>query len=357
MNRLIIAFSLLALPLAAQAQTAPKDTTAKDTTWAIGGGLGFDFAHLLYVNPRVGAGENRIGLGGNTSFYANYKKDRLRFRSAAGLNFGVQKLGRGNTRPFQKSQDELRISALASYDLTKENPFAYALDFLFLSQITPTYEGNFLSYQNSPIAHPISRFLSPATITVSPGMTYKPDNSLTVLLSPASFKMTMVNNDSIARLSNAAKTNSLHGNPLGRFADEEAFRREYGIRPTGQINDSTFYARNFYQLGATLKASYQHKFLKDEKGKARISFATSLNLFSNYLRNPQFIDVEWITQTDIIIFKGLSLTFTTNLFYDYDVLVQIDADKDINTGTNGYEATGRRPSYTQTLLLKYNFIF
>lgn len=340
----------------AAAQTAPKDSSHVDSTWVIGGGLGLDFAHLLYVNPRAGAGENRIGIGGNTSFYANYKERRFRFKSAAGINFGIQRLGRG-ARPFQKSQDEVRLSALVSYNLTKTNPFAYALDFLFLSQIAPNYEGNFLTYQNSPITHPISQFFAPATLVLSPGMTYKPSSSFTLLVSPASFKTTIVSIDGIARLGNATLTNSLHGNPLGKFATAEDFRKEYGINPKGQINDSTFYAPNFYQIGATIKLAYQQKFFKDDKGKARISFSTSLNLFSNYLRQPQNIDVEWISQTDVVIFKGLSLTFITNLFYDYDILVQLDKDKDINTGINGYETTGRAPSYMQTLLLKYNFIF
>ncbi len=357
MSRLF--FAVLVLYFSAdflQAQT-PADTTKKDSLWVLGGGIGLDFAHLLYVNPRVGAGENRIGLGGNTSFFANYHKGRLRLRSSANFIFGVQRLGRGTTRPFQKSQDEIRLTALVSYDLTKENPFAYALDFLLLSQITPTYEGNFLSYKDTPIRHAISRFFAPATLVVSPGITYKPNAALTVLLSPASMKMTIIGDDQIARLGNAQLTNSLHGNPLGRFADAEAFRASYGTMPDGQINDSTFYARRFTQLGATLKGSYQQKFFKDAKGKPRLSVSTSLNLFSNYLRDPQNIDVEWITQTDLLIFKGLSLTFITNLFYDHDILVQLDRDKDLTTGVNGYESTGRRAAYVQTLLLKYNFLF
>jgi hypothetical protein len=339
------------------AQTPKQDTTARDTTWKTGGGLGLDFANLLLVNPKIGAGENKIGIGGNTNFYAKYRKGRMRWNNAAAFNFAVQKLGRGGTRPFQKSQDEIRLTSIFSYDLTKDNPLAYAFDVLLLSQITPTYEGNFLAYKDTPIRHAISRFFSPATLVVSPGMIYKPDAHFTVLLSPASLKMTIVNDDEIAKLGNAGLTNSLHGNPLGRFESEEAFRQSFKTRPSGQINDSTYYSKVFMQMGATLKASYQNKFLKDKDGKPRLSFTSSLNLFSNYLRDPQNIDVEWITQTDLIIIKGLSLTLMTNLFYDHDILVQLDRDKDITTGVNGYESTGRRVSYTQAILLKYNFIF
>ena len=345
-----------AFTLGFSSKTYAQTTTTQDTIWRFGGGLGLDFANLILINPKIGAGENKIGLGGNTSFYAKYKKGRMRWNNAAALNFGVQKLGRGGKKPFQKSQDEIRISSLFSYDLTDDNPLAYAFDVLLLSQLTPTYEGNFLSYQNSPIVNPISRFFSPATITVSPGMTYKPDNHFTLLVSPASLKLTVVADDIIAQMANAGQTNSLHGNPYGRFDSEQDFRQMYRVSPK-MIGDSLYYANTYFQLGATVKATYQNKFWKNSEGKERLSFVSSLNLFTNYLREPSHIDVEWITQTDLIIFKGLSLTLITNLFYDHDVLVQLDRDGDINTGVNGYESTGRRASYTQTILLKYNFIF
>lgn len=325
--------------------------------WKVGGGMGFDFSQLLLINPKIGAGENRIGIGGNTNFYGNYKKGRLTWKNAANLNFAIQRLGKDPNRPFQKSLDELRLTSTALFNLTKENPFAYALDILAVTQLTPTYQGNFLSPQSTGRQYAIAKFFSPATVTVSPGMAYKPDEHLSILLSPASLKVIAVPDDSIAMQGNANLTNSLHGNPLGRFASEEAFRQSYGIRPSGKINDSTYFANNFIQLGATLKGTYQNKFLKDKEGKARLGLSTTLTLYTNYLRDPQNIDVEWITQTDLYIFKGLSLTVTTNLFYDHDILVQVDRDKDPDTGVNGYESTGRRVSFVQTLLLKYNFLF
>ncbi len=325
--------------------------------WKIGGGIGFDFSQLLLINPKIGAGENRIGVGANSNFYGNYQKGRLTWKNSANLNFVIQKLGKDPNRPFQKSLDELRLSSTVLYNLTAENPLAYALDVLAVTQITPTYQGNFLSPQSTGRQYAIAKFFAPATITVSPGMAYKPDAHLSVLLSPASLKVIAVPDDSIAMQGNAGLTNSIHGNPLGRFASEQAFRQSYGVRPSGKINDSTYFANNFIQLGATLKVTYQNKFLKDKEGKARLGISSTLSLYSNYLRDPQNIDVEWITQADLYIFKGLSLTATGNLFYDHDILMQVDRDGDLNTGVNGYESTGRRVSFVQTLLLKYNFLF
>jgi hypothetical protein len=67
--------------------------------------------------------------------------------------------------------------------------------------------------------------------------------------------------------------------------------------------------------------------------------------------------MEFLVNTDFYIYKGLSISIWALVFYDYDVLIQINKDKYINTGVNGYESTGRGLSFTQSLLIKYNFLF
>lgn len=121
--------------------------------------------------------------------------------------------------------------------------------------------------------------------------------------------------------------------------------------------DSVLYANHSMQLGATIKVLYKNKFFLNADKKPRLGLKTSLTLFSDYLHNPQNIDVEWLTTTDLYIFKGLSISLNTIVFYDHDVQVQLDRDNDPDTGVNGYESTGRRVSVTESLLIKYNFLF
>jgi len=351
-----VTFIILFFAIAIQPNLQAQEEDKEEKAWDIGGALGVDFSQLLFVNPKVGAGENRIGIGGNTSFYANYQKGRITWNNKAGLAFGVQRLGRGPNIPFQKSVDELRIGSDFSYSVTEKSPFGYSLDFLLLSQITPTYDGNFLTRDaSSTISHPIAKFFSPATITVSPGISFlkKTDfGTFSALLSPASLKMTIVADDSIAMLGQ-------HGNPHGTGVTEQEFIDNWRVKPDGQVAGG-YYAHNYIQFGATFKAGYKHKLWKYKEGdkdKHRLILATNVTLYSNYMREPQNIDVEWITTVDLYLFKGLSLSLLTNLFYDHDVLVQVDRDGDINTGTNGYESTGRRVSFMQQLLIKYNFLF
>ncbi len=328
---------------------AQEDSTK---LWDIGGGLGLDFAQMLLINPRVGAGENKIALGGNTTFHADYNKGRASWDNKLLINFGIQKLG-AIQNPFQKTVDEFRLSSQFVYKIVKDQPWGYALDFAFLTQLTPTFEGNILSAEN---AYPMAKFFSPATAVLSPGISYKPSAKLSLMIAPLSIKTIFVADDSIARMANTDRTQSLHGTPFGGNIRED-FVNEWHVSPAGLTFDSLYYAKRTIQAGATLKFLYKNKFFKDADGKPRIAFNTSLTLFSDYLRNPQFIDIEWITGTDFFIYKGLSLSLGMIVFYDYDVLVQINADGDPNTGVNGLEETGRRVSFTQNLLIKYNFLF
>ena len=351
MKKLAILILILGqfIQLKAQEETPPK--------WKIGGAAGLDLAQMIFVNPKFGAGEDKIGIGGNLSFFAKYKDGRMAWDNSAGLIFGVQRLGTfRKVIPFQKSVDELRVSSNFSYGITKESPFGYSLDFLFLSQITPTYEGNLLSAAAGSSIVPLAQFFSPATMTISPGIAFKKATkfgTFSAMLSPASLKMILVGSDTIAR-------KGLHGNPYTLGTTAAAFQEDWGVTPIALADNSGFYARNYIQFGATLNASYAHKFFKYKEGdkeKHRLTLGTTLRLYSNYLRQPQHVDVEWITNVDIFLFKGLSLSLMTNLFWDYDVFVQVDADGDVNTGPNGYEGKERRVSFLQSLLIKYNFLF
>lgn len=330
-----LALILLLLPLYASAQE--DETTAKDTSaWDIGGGIGLDFSQLSFLNPKVGAGENRIALGGNSSFYARYKDGRFSTNNALALNFGVQRLG-ASSNPFQKTVDELRIASSVSQDFSDDNPWSYAADFIFVTQIMPTFQGNFLTDTSAAAnANPIARFFSPATLTFKPGIGYKPNERFSFLFSPASIKAIIVADDNVASLGSADDGVSLHGNPW---------------------RSATDFDNVFFQFGAGLRVRYQDKFFKDKEGKERLIIASNLNLYSNYLMNPQNIDVEWITTVDLALFEGLSLSFNNNLSYDHDILVQVDRDGDSSTGPGGYESTGRRVSIIQTFLLKYNYLF
>lgn len=318
----------------AQETAAPMPDTVK--AWKTGAGFGFDFAQLLQLNPRQGAGQNRIGLGTATNFFANYKKGRIAWDNLATWQFSLQKLGSGPLTPgtkipFQKAIDELRLNSKVGYKTSDTSKFFYAADFSFFSQLTPTYRGttaypgNFLSDISGTNATPLSEFFAPATITISAGMDYKPTPQLSIYYSPFGGKFIIVTNDSIA-------STGIQGNPVTKNA-------------SGTIVD---FQNVSAQLGSLLRVNYTDKYFKE-----RFTFTSSLLLFSDYLQNPENIDVDWTNQLALNIFKGLQLALTVNAFYDDNIQVQITD----NDAPNGVSGLGKRVSLTQQLLLKYNVVF
>ncbi len=333
---LAVIFSLMALQgaLLAQDEAAAEKP---EPNWKRTAGLGLDFAQLLQVNPRQGAGQNRLGIGGAVNAAAAYKKDRLVWDNAGLWQFGVQRIGSGvisqgsvdKKIPFQKAIDELRLNSKIGYAVSKNSKLFYAADVSFLSQLTPTYTGdaqfpgNFLTDIVGSGAN--SRLFSPATVTLSAGFDFKPLPKLSFFYSPVGGKFIFVGNDVIAQL-------GVHGNPVTRDAG-------------GNVID---FKNTFAGVGSLVRGNFAGKFLND-----RLAFGSNLILFSNYLDGPQNIDVDWTNQLDFSIIKGLQATMLLNLFYDHDVLVQISD----STAPNGVGGLGRRVSLTQQLLLKYAVVF
>jgi opacity protein-like surface antigen len=309
--------------------------------WTSGAGLGLDFAQLLQINPRQGAGQNRIGFGGAVNYFAKYRRDRLAWDNLATWQFGIQRLGsgiiaQGNEErrvPFQKAIDDLRFNSKVGYQTSQNSNFFYAADMSFLTQLTPTYQGsdeypgNFLSDITGQ-GNLLSKFFNPGTLNLSVGMDWKPNDKFSLYYSPIGAKFIFVPDDFIASL-------GVHGNPVEGDRDPD----------TGRF---TTFDNAFSALGQTLRANYATKFLAE-----RGTFTSSMLLFSNYLENPQNIDVDWTNELALTIVAGLQAAVTVNVFYDDDVLVQItDWDE-----PNGVSGLGKRVSITQQFLLKYNVTF
>ncbi len=326
------------LPAAAQKEA---DEPVPDG-WQRGAGLGADVGQLLLLNPRVGSGENRIGLGTNLTAFAKLKRARLHWDNNMSLNLALQKLGAGvlppipglpqTKLPYQKSIDELRLATLAGYSFSESSHWGYGFESTLLTQLLANFQDssgrNLLkNTDNNNLGTPIAKILSPATFTASPGITYRPDDHFDALFSPASFKAIFVGDETV------------RAKPLYDYLDADN---------NGQ--------RRLLQLGASLRANYTNNFLADD----RLLFKSTLGLFSNYLRNPQNVDVDWRNEFGVQIVKGLTVTLNTVLLYDDDVPVQItdfDAVGGIVKNAAGEPVLGRRVTFTEQILLKYGLVF
>src|SRR5690606_16924663 len=106
------------------------------------------------------------------------------------------------------------------------------------------------------------------------GIDFKPTPSWSIYLSPMSYKGLIVANNDIAAL-------GIHGNPW---------------------ESPTDYKNTAHQMGGLLKIGYAGNLIPE-----RISYSTKMGLYSNYLKKPQNIDLDWVNELAFQIYKGLQL--------------------------------------------------
>ncbi len=78
----------------------------------------------------------------------------------------------------------------------------------------------------------------------------------------------------------------------------------YGV-PTG----SSFRG----EFGGYIKIAYKKEILKN------VLLDTKVDFFSNYVENPQYVDVNWDLLITFKVNEFISATLMTQLIYDYDI--------------------------------------
>jgi Protein of unknown function (DUF3078) len=296
------------------AKDAVKEMDKKDATdgWTKIGGVGLDFALLNLINPRIGAGDNRVGFGGLLNYSANLKQGKVLWDNKFGLQLGVVKVA---SDAAGKSADVLQATSQWGYQMTENGKWYGAGLFDFQTQFLPTYGKNYLKKdaikgQTQPLT---AKLFAPAIFKFAPGIIYKPNANFKVLYSPIAVKAVVVANDEVAKAANFIP-----------------------------LKDGK-YQKSDFQMGSEIRADYGNKFLD-----GKLVYTSTLDLYSNYIREPQNIDVEWYHSLDFIIYKNIGVNFKTDWFYDHDILVLKGGDANNK---------GRAVFFRNALLLKYNKVF
>jgi len=282
MKRTAFCILILAMALSSTAQVtdAEKSLLAAaaegENGWDKGANLAINLSQVSLTNWAAG-GQNSLAINGLLSSFANYKMDKLSWDNLLDLGYGVIKQG---SKDFFKADDKLQFNSKVGYSLSEKISAAALLN--LKSQMAPGYP----SPDDMTL---ISDLFAPAYLIGAIGIDFKPNENLSVFVSPVAIKMTFVMNQELS--------------DAGSFGVEpgENFRGEFG----GYIRMA--YARDLME---------------------NVNFQTKLDLFSNYLNNPQYIDVNWEVLLMMKINKFLSASINTNLIYDRDIEIGKDTNDD-----------------------------
>ena len=316
-KKLIAAGLLLSISFAltmGQVTEAEKNlrTLTADTTqgWKTGGVFAINLAQTSLTNWAAG-GQNSVAVNGLFSMFANLKRGKSVWDNSLNVGYGLLKQGKNTD--FMKTDD--KIDLLSKYGQEAFKNFYYAALLNFKTQMTAGY--------NYPdVTNKISDLFSPAYLLLAVGMDYKPNANFSAFVAPLTAKFTFVLDDTL----------SAHG--------------AYGVTP-GETSKS--------EIGGYIRAIYTKNDFKGEFMK-NIAFTTKIDLFSNYLDNPQNIDVSWETQIAMKVNKYISVNFNTHLLYDDNILIALDRNDDGDMTDPG-DIPGKRIQFKEILGVGFSYNF
>lgn len=257
------------LAIAASVSLFAEEPNAEPSPWTMAGSAGITGSQMTLTNWAAG-GDPSVAADFQFNYSVDYKKGSSLWQNRLELAYGLNRTESNGMRKTndkiylsssygQKVYESLYISALLKFNTQFANGYDYAVTLP---------EGGYKQ---------TSGFMAPAYFSGGLGVEWNPKAWLSVNASPATWKATVVT--------------------------EEALQPIYGLDGTSTR----------HEFGGNVKIEAKGTIWGDLSGYTR------LNLFSNFLNEPQNVDVDWTIRFDLKINKWLSANANFHMIYDDDI--------------------------------------
>lgn len=245
---------------------ARKDKTPMGLNY--GGVTALNFSQTSLTNWSAG-GNNSVSVNGLVNLYLNYRKESTIWNNTLDIGYGLLK--QGKDADVVKTDDHVEINS--KYGVNARENWYYSGMINFVTQMAN-------GYQDSGDSVKISAPFAPAYFTGAIGMDYQKNDDFNLYLSPLTTKITFVLDEELSE--------------KGAFGvkDDQSYRVELG----GYIR--THLRLNLMQ---------------------NVTMNTDLSLFSNYLDQPQNVDVDWKVFIAMKVNEYISANIMTHLIYDDNI--------------------------------------
>jgi len=264
--------------------TGIKSTKGLDSNgWKKAGTFIFNLNQGALSNWVAGGEQNVFGINGIFNYLINYRKDKNIWDNYIDLAFGFQNAT--SFKKFRKIDDRVDITSKYGHQISQK--WYWGLLFNFNSQALPGYD-----YSTDPITK-ISSFLSPGKILLSPGFDFRPTDKLSIFMSPATVRWVLKIDDDFFNMA------------------------KFGVDSAKRVNT---------EIGAFITTRYMVALSK------WATYTGRLDLFSNYRRNPQNIDVLMNNLLTMNFTKNFATNLSVDLLYDDDVLKKLQLKEILGIG-------------------------
>ncbi len=306
MKKIILLAFFLCLSVTIHSQSSEKDLIKKtedaaktldDTIkngWKSKGKITFLFNQANF-NNWVAGGENSFSGNLGIDYKIDYKKDDYTWENRIIASYGV--LQTQNSTFEKKTDDQVEINSL----LAKKAKGLWYYSFLvnFRTQFTAGYVYS-KDVNGAEQRQESTNFMSPGYLLFGPGMFWRKNDNLKLNFAPLTSRFTFVDS--------------------------------FYTSVPGYVNYSYFGVETnksvLYQLGFNATAYYKFNIMEN------VSAENILGLFSNYLKEPLNIDINYNLKVAMKINKILTANLDFQVIYDDDAFAGFQTREVFGLGVN-----------------------
>ncbi|MBC7606759.1 MAG: DUF3078 domain-containing protein [Burkholderiales bacterium] len=271
-------------------QATKKLADSTNLGWKTKGNFSLLFNQSNFNNWLSG-GENNLSGNVSINYDFNYKKKDWTWDNKVLASYGL--IQSRNASFEKKTDDRFEFNSIVGKKAFGQWYYSFFLN--FRTQFTKgyIYSKNSLGVEER---NQYTDFISPGYLTFGPGLFWKKNDNLKVNLAPLTSKLTFVD-----------KSFTLPNKKYFGVKEGESIRYELG-----------FYASLYYKLNLMTNVSAEN----------------TLNLYSNYLENPQNVDVDYSLAVVMRINRYLSANILFQAIYDDNAFEGLQTREIFGVGIN-----------------------
>jgi len=306
MKRTLLIILFLSFFAFAQGQNSEKElmkntekavNTIQDTTkngWKSKGTFTLLINQSSFSNW-VSGGENNFSGNVGVNYELNYKKDDLSWDNRVIASYGLVQTQNSNFE--KKTDDQFDI-----FSIVGKRAFGNWYYSFFVNIRSQFSKGYFYSQDANGVEQrtEYTNFMSPGYLTFGPGIYWKKHDNLKVNFAPLTSRFTFVDNI----------YTSVPGYVDGSY---------FGVAAN---------KNSLYELGFNATAYYKFDIMEN------VTAENILNLYSNYLKDPQNVDLNYTLSVVMKINKVLSTNLLFQTIYDNDAFAGFQIKEIFGLGVN-----------------------
>jgi len=282
-------------PMLVLAQDKEKKEPPKDG-WTKSGNVSLLFNQAAFNEEWTGGGTSNYAANLSLSYDFNYRQDKLTWDNRILCDYGITK---NKDEAFaRKTNDRLELNSIVGRQI-KDSNWYYSFFANFKTQFAKGYEFG-EDVDGNEIRTETTHFLSPGYLQFGPGFLWKKSDDLKVNIAPATARLIFV---------------------------DDAFTTSEGYEDGDYFGVDQGKSTRF-EFGASVSVYAKIELMEN------VTAENILNLYSNYLEDPQNIDIDYTFNLNLKVNKYITSNFIFQAIYDDNAVKGFQIREVLGVGAN-----------------------